>query len=116
MIRRPPRSTRTDTLFPYTTLSRSEQVGIHRWGAVVVGFIGILVMVRPGVADLTLAHLAALGSAFTGAGVVLILRRISRVEQRAVMVAAVMLGLPCACLPAGIFLFRMPPPVRNSGV
>src|SRR3546814_2945902 len=24
MIRRPPRSTRTDTLFPYTTLSRSE--------------------------------------------------------------------------------------------
>src|SRR3546814_10318126 len=26
MIRRPPRSTRTDTLFPYTTLFRSEQV------------------------------------------------------------------------------------------
>src|SRR3546814_17042078 len=27
MIRRPPRSTRTDTLFPYTTLFRSE---VHR--------------------------------------------------------------------------------------
>src|SRR3546814_19714677 len=27
MIRRPPRSTRTDTLFPYTTLFRSEQEG-----------------------------------------------------------------------------------------
>src|SRR3546814_5250940 len=26
MIRRPPRSTRTDTLFPYTTLSRSQGV------------------------------------------------------------------------------------------
>src|SRR3546814_1487412 len=26
MIRRPPRSTRTDTLFPYTTLFRSEEV------------------------------------------------------------------------------------------
>src|SRR3546814_15905368 len=26
MIRRPPRSTRTDTLFPYTTLFRSEAV------------------------------------------------------------------------------------------
>src|SRR3546814_2957775 len=26
MIRRPPRSTRTDTLFPYTTLFRSKQV------------------------------------------------------------------------------------------
>src|SRR3546814_15933930 len=28
MIRRPPRSTRTDTLFPYTTLFRSSEVGV----------------------------------------------------------------------------------------
>src|SRR3546814_6588884 len=28
MIRRPPRSTRTDTLFPYTTLFRSARVGL----------------------------------------------------------------------------------------
>src|SRR3546814_484826 len=27
MIRRPPRSTRTDTLFPYTTLFRSPRIG-----------------------------------------------------------------------------------------
>src|SRR3546814_15990850 len=27
MIRRPPRSTRTDTLFPYTTLFRSQSAG-----------------------------------------------------------------------------------------
>src|SRR3546814_18944605 len=27
MIRRPPRSTRTDTLFPYTTLFRSRLIG-----------------------------------------------------------------------------------------
>src|SRR3546814_5853351 len=29
MIRRPPRSTRTDTLFPYTTLFRSQHHGRH---------------------------------------------------------------------------------------
>src|SRR3546814_5327479 len=29
MIRRPPRSTRTDTLFPYTTLFRSGDCGDH---------------------------------------------------------------------------------------
>src|SRR3546814_12379752 len=28
MIRRPPRSTRTDTLFPYTTLFRSDHVAV----------------------------------------------------------------------------------------
>src|SRR3546814_20347112 len=40
MIRRPPRSTRTDTLFPYTTLFRSESPRWHDgrlwfsdWGA-----------------------------------------------------------------------------------
>src|SRR3546814_17997394 len=30
MIRRPPRSTRTDTLFPYTTLFRSEGLALRR--------------------------------------------------------------------------------------
>src|SRR3546814_4213223 len=30
MIRRPPRSTRTDTLFPYTTLFRSDHQNMHR--------------------------------------------------------------------------------------
>src|SRR3546814_6271210 len=34
MIRRPPRSTRTDTLFPYTTLFRSP---VHRPPALVTG-------------------------------------------------------------------------------
>src|SRR3546814_18176774 len=29
MIRRPPRSTRTDTLFPYTTLFRSPRGSLH---------------------------------------------------------------------------------------
>src|SRR3546814_1628638 len=38
MIRRPPRSTRTDTLFPYTTLFRSpmwlfDQIACHRQAA-----------------------------------------------------------------------------------
>src|SRR3546814_2582899 len=33
MIRRPPRSTRTDTLFPYTTLFRSYGGGLCSWRA-----------------------------------------------------------------------------------
>src|SRR3546814_11365274 len=36
MIRRPPRSKRTDTLFPYTTLFRSEE-GHHRGDEVGIG-------------------------------------------------------------------------------
>src|SRR3546814_18472060 len=39
MIRRPPRSTRTDTLFPYTTLFRSILDLIQSWG-----YFGIFVL------------------------------------------------------------------------
>src|SRR3546814_14427890 len=38
MIRRPPRSTRTDTLFPYTTLFRSLVVAGNGSGDAVVGW------------------------------------------------------------------------------
>src|SRR3546814_5691623 len=36
MIRRPPRSTRTDTLFPYTTLFRSIGMVPSRWSCICV--------------------------------------------------------------------------------
>src|SRR3546814_6216414 len=35
MIPRPPRSTRTDTLFPYTTLFRSPEAKVALWGGFV---------------------------------------------------------------------------------
>src|SRR3546814_2587752 len=49
MIRRPPRSTRTDTLFPYTTLFRSlvDQLG---WSGH-VGFKGSIAGFAPSVAS-----------------------------------------------------------------
>src|SRR3546814_16689121 len=49
MIRRPPRSTRTDTLFPYTTLFRSIQVRLHVTGAARIA------VVAPGAADIVCA-------------------------------------------------------------
>src|SRR3546814_1116122 len=42
MIRRPPRSTRTDTLFPYTTLFRSRPVAVPTLIAVVAGELGVI--------------------------------------------------------------------------
>src|SRR3546814_527646 len=63
MIRRPPRSTRTDTLFPYTTLFRSDDIAlVERQVAVVV-----IVRVRaPALADrdqIRIARLDAPGAA-----------------------------------------------------
>src|SRR3546814_1692572 len=53
MIRRPPRSTRTDTLFPYTTLFRSILADRHGRRAVLVpclasfGLFGLLSALSP---------------------------------------------------------------------
>src|SRR3546814_8308720 len=41
MIRRPPRSTRTDTLFPYTTLFRSLFTGLLKRGDALRGFVAV---------------------------------------------------------------------------
>src|SRR3546814_5981298 len=46
MIRRPPRSTRTDTLFPYTTLFRSEVHGPPVLAAAVARTIALRVAAR----------------------------------------------------------------------
>ena len=42
----------------------NEKVGIRRWSAVIVGFIGSLVVIRPGLIDFNLASIAALGTGF----------------------------------------------------
>lgn len=40
-----------------------EKVGLHRWGATVVGFLGVLVVLRPGVAEISPAAFFVLVSA-----------------------------------------------------
>ena len=41
-----------------------EKVGFKRWSAVIVGFIGSLIVIRPGFIEFNLASLAALGTGF----------------------------------------------------
>src|SRR5436309_12324030 len=38
-----------------------EQVGIHRWSALLIGFVGVLIITHPGAGTLTLGALFALG-------------------------------------------------------
>ena len=51
-----------------------EKVGFRRWSAVIVGFIGSLIVIRPGFIDFNLATIAALGTGFFY-GVYLIITR-----------------------------------------
>ena len=46
-----------------TAMLLSERVGPRRWAAIAAGFLGALVVVRPGLVDITLPTLAVLGCA-----------------------------------------------------
>ena len=49
----------TTVLSPYFL---GEKVGIRRWSAVVIGFLGILVVIRPGLIEFNLASISAVGT------------------------------------------------------
>jgi drug/metabolite transporter (DMT)-like permease len=63
-----------------------ESVGAYRWGAVVVGFIGVLFVIQPGVSPVGLGHATALFGAFGAAVAFVVVRKIGGQERNAVMV------------------------------
>lgn len=65
-----------------------EKVGRHRWTAVVLGFLGVLVMVRPGAegAPPLAGLLFALGGAFVAAAVTVTLRQLGKTESATAIV------------------------------
>ena len=54
-----------------------ESVGYRRWTAVIIGFIGSLVVIRPGFVEINLASLAALGTGIMYGFYLIITRRLS---------------------------------------
>ena len=58
-----------------------EWVGWRRWTAILVGFFGVLVVVRPGLAGLQWAALLSLASAFCYAGYSITTRMLSKIDS-----------------------------------
>jgi drug/metabolite transporter (DMT)-like permease len=64
-----------------------ERTGWWRWGAVVVGFVGVLVIVQPGSGHIGgVGGLVALGAALTTGSVTLAIRRLGATEAAATTV------------------------------
>lgn len=89
----------------FSALILKEMVGPHRWGAVVVGFLGVLIMVRPDPTNMAnMGALFGLLGAVGAAGAMITIREISRTEPGPTIVfyftlAAMLFGL--ASLPFG---------------
>ncbi|RJE81845.1 DMT family transporter [Paracoccus onubensis] len=69
-----------------------ERVGLHRWGAILFGLIGVLIVLRPGAQTLEPGHFAAMLGAAASASVAVITRKLGRSERPLVLLMWPMLG------------------------
>lgn len=75
-----------------SVLVLGETVGWRRWSAVVAGFVGVLVVLRPGFRVLQFGHLAAITCGLAGAVSMIALRLAGPHEKRITLYGAGMVG------------------------
>ena len=61
----------------FSPILLGERVGVRRWAAVIIGFIGSLVVIRPGFVELNLASFAALSTGVMYGFYLIITRKLS---------------------------------------
>jgi drug/metabolite transporter (DMT)-like permease len=87
-----------------------EQVGWRRWAGLVAGFVGTLVILRPGADVVSAGALFVVGSAFCWGSVMIVLRLLGRTETS--LTSTVYAGfflVPFTFVPA-LFVWRWPTP------
>jgi drug/metabolite transporter (DMT)-like permease len=85
-----------------------EVVGIRRWSAILIGFAGALIILQPGFDTVSVGHGLTLLAASTWAGVLLMIKSLSRTDSSVTMVVYMsVLMTPMALIPA-LFVWVWP--------
>ena len=85
-----------------------QHADIHSWAACLVGFLGTLIVMRPGIIEITLASLAALTTAFMHAGSNTTIKILARRDNPEAITLWTNFGmLPLALIPT-LFLWVTP--------
>ncbi len=85
-----------------------QHADVHSWGACLVGFAGALIIMRPGIIELTLAAICAIASALMSAGSNTTIKLLSRTESPEVItVWTNLLMMPLAFVPM-LFVWVLP--------
>jgi len=85
-----------------------EQVGARRWVATVFGFVGVLLIIRPGVQEVGVPHLLALLAAAFIAGSMLSNKSLARTESPNSMVVWMGVYMSLFSLPPAILVWSWP--------
>ena len=86
----------------------AESVGVYRWSAVLIGFFGVLIMLQPGTDNFSLYGLASLVGAAGAAGVMILLRMLSRSDSADTIMAYGSLGVGLVMIFPGIYFWQQP--------
>jgi len=87
-----------------------EHVGVRRWAAILVGFVGVLIVIRPGTAAFDSAALFPIASAIFWAMALIVTRRMSlRDSPLTTLIFASIVGLLAASIPLPWY-WSMPDP------
>lgn len=86
----------------FSVVFLGETVGPKRWAAIGLGFVGVLIMVRPGTAAFQPASLLPLVSAFCYAGMHIMTRRIGGTESAATMAFYIQIMFIIVCAAMGL--------------
>ena len=85
-----------------------EVVRFNRWAGTVVGFVGVLIVIRPGMQAVELGALLSLGSALLIAVNVLMIRTMAQVDSGRSIVASFNLFLTIFTLIPALFFWQWP--------
>jgi len=96
----------------FSPILLGEKVGFRRWTAVAVGFIGSLVVIRPGFLELNLASLAALGTGFFYGFYLIITRKLSTSDNP--LLTLLITGMVGAILVSVVIPFYWVKPTLNQ--
>jgi drug/metabolite transporter (DMT)-like permease len=87
-----------------------EKVGPWRWAAIVAGFAGVMLVVRPGFRALELGHFAALMVAFLAAFTIILMRSLAEEKQTTMLGVLVAYGLVFNGIAAAATSLALPDP------
>lgn len=85
-----------------------ETVRVRRWTATILGFIGVLIIVRPGTHDFNVASVSMIFSAITASFSVLIIKALTRTESPGSIVLFTFLFLTPMTLVPALFVWQSP--------
>ena len=85
-----------------------EVVGFNRWAAIFLGFLGTVVVLRPGFEQVSLGAILALSAALTWGGAIMIIKSLSKTDSALTITAyMVLLLIPISLVPA-LFVWEWP--------